>query len=246
MKAGWENLGDVAGQIRIKLQTAWDNVKKWWDNVKTLSNVNINIPDIRNSIQTAWNNVKTWWQNNNLLSQIRMNVPDIIGTVRTAWNNLVSWWNNNKPNLSAISANIKLPHLTVTWNTTSSAAKMLQKLGLNGFPNFTVSYYAQGGFPEDGWFRASQGEIMGQFDNGKSVVANNKQITQGISDAVYEGNRENNNLLRQEITILRQQNEMLQRLYEKETGISANALFSSVQQSADEYYRKTGNPAFAI
>jgi hypothetical protein len=44
--------------------------------------------------------------------------------------------------------------------------------------------FANGGFPEDGWFRAKHGEMMGKFDNGKSVVANNKQITTGISEAV--------------------------------------------------------------
>ena len=51
--------------------------------------------------------------------------------------------------------------------------------------NIKVKRYATGGFPEDGWFRASHGEIMGQFDNGQSVVANNQQITGGIADAVY-------------------------------------------------------------
>lgn len=56
--------------------------------------------------------------------------------------------------------------------------KMLKKYGLN------YETYANGGFPEDGWFRARHGEIMGKFDNGKSVVANNKQITTGISEAV--------------------------------------------------------------
>jgi hypothetical protein len=56
--------------------------------------------------------------------------------------------------------------------------KMLKKYGLN------YETYANGGFPEDGWFRARHGEMMGKFDNGKSVVANNKQITTGISEAV--------------------------------------------------------------
>jgi phage-related protein len=44
--------------------------------------------------------------------------------------------------------------------------------------------YASGGFPEDGWFRASHGEMLGRFDNGQSVVANNEQITDGIAQAV--------------------------------------------------------------
>ena len=49
-----------------------------------------------------------------------------------------------------------------------------------------VPMYASGGFPEDGWFRASHGEIMGRFDNGHSVVANNSQITDGIAQAVSQ------------------------------------------------------------
>ncbi|MBE6139287.1 MAG: hypothetical protein E7174_02105 [Firmicutes bacterium] len=50
-----------------------------------------------------------------------------------------------------------------------------------------INAYANGGFPEDGWFRANHGEIMGKFDNGKSVVANNMQITEGIKQAVMQG-----------------------------------------------------------
>ena len=51
---------------------------------------------------------------------------------------------------------------------------------------FGIPTYATGGFPEDGWFRASHGEIMGTFDNGQSVVANNDQITNGIAQAVSQ------------------------------------------------------------
>ena len=59
-------------------------------------------------------------------------------------------------------------------------------LGLTYNP-FKIKGYATGGFPEDGWFRASHGELMGKFDNGKSVVANNNQITDGIEEASYRG-----------------------------------------------------------
>lgn len=47
-----------------------------------------------------------------------------------------------------------------------------------------VKTYATGGFPEDGWFRASKGEFMGQFDDGTSYVANNQQIQKAISAEV--------------------------------------------------------------
>lgn len=45
--------------------------------------------------------------------------------------------------------------------------------------------FATGGFPEDGLFFANHGELVGKFSNGKTAVANNEQITQGISAAVY-------------------------------------------------------------
>ena len=59
------------------------------------------------------------------------------------------------------------------------------KQAMSGTFSF-MQTYATGGFPEDGWFRANQGEIMGKFDNGKSVVANNEQITAGIANGVRQ------------------------------------------------------------
>ena len=60
-----------------------------------------------------------------------------------------------------------------------------------GFGNMKIhfpKFFARGGFPdiEDGWFRASHGEMLGKFDNGQSVVANNEQIVDGIRQGVYE------------------------------------------------------------
>lgn len=57
---------------------------------------------------------------------------------------------------------------------------------INGSYSLKFQSYATGGFPEDGWFRASHGEYMGKFDNGQSVVANNEQITNGIAMGVRE------------------------------------------------------------
>ncbi|MCI7068670.1 MAG: hypothetical protein MR990_03255, partial [Mollicutes bacterium] len=61
---------------------------------------------------------------------------------------------------------------------------LIEFLKKNGIATNNPILFANGGFPEDGWFRANHGEMMGKFDNGKSVVANNKQITTGISEAV--------------------------------------------------------------
>mgnify|MGYP007054436995 FL=1 len=48
-------------------------------------------------------------------------------------------------------------------------------------PTFQV-----GGFPEDGLFMANHNELVGQFSNGKTAVANNEQIVDGISQGVRQ------------------------------------------------------------
>lgn len=52
---------------------------------------------------------------------------------------------------------------------------------------FDIPKYIGGGFPEDGLFFANHNELVGQFSNGKTAVANNDQIISGIRQAAYEG-----------------------------------------------------------
>ena len=46
--------------------------------------------------------------------------------------------------------------------------------------------FKNGGFVEDGMFTMSRGEIIGDFDDGTTVVANNMQIIEGIRQGVYD------------------------------------------------------------
>lgn len=48
-----------------------------------------------------------------------------------------------------------------------------------------VPAFATGGFPEDGMFYANSGELVGRFSDGRTAVANNAQIIEGIENAVY-------------------------------------------------------------
>ena len=221
------------------LSDLWANAKKWWTtNAKLPKIKSPMIDDIVNTLSTAWSKAKKWWSSKGSLSKISVSFPDIKKTAQSAWNSLKSWWNKN--------VKLKIPKLNfqVSYKEPSGTIQkaVVKALSLKGWPS--LQFFATGGFPEDGTFRASHGEIMGRFDNGQSVVANNKQITDGISAAVYQGNKENNALLRQELELMRTQNELLSRILEKETGISSRDLFNSVRQSAREYNRMTGNPAF--
>lgn len=50
-----------------------------------------------------------------------------------------------------------------------------------------IPQFASGGFPEDGLFLSNHNELVGKFSNGKTAVANNEEITEGIRRAVVEG-----------------------------------------------------------
>lgn len=81
------------------------------------------------------------------------------------------------------SLSIPLPHLEIGWDEHS--------IGNMSFstPNFNVNWYARGGFPTNGeMFIANEAgpEMIGKMGN-RNVVANNKQITQGIKAAVVDG-----------------------------------------------------------
>lgn len=74
------------------------------------------------------------------------------------------------------------------WNDIADTLNGEYQIGGGTFRIHLPRFYATGGFPdpEDGWFRASHGEMLGKFDNGQSVVANNEQIVDGIRQGVYE------------------------------------------------------------
>lgn len=109
----------------------------------------------------------------------------------------------------------------------------LPMIGVQPFAVGAVPQFATGGFPkEDGLFYANHTELVGKFSNGKTAVANNEQITEGIRLAAYMG-------VKQAMA---------------ESGGSANVtfqvegdphgLFRVVRKEADYYLKRTGSPAF--
>ena len=51
---------------------------------------------------------------------------------------------------------------------------------------YKVKKFEKGGIIEDGLFTMNRGEIAGKFNNGKSVVANNQQITEGFARSITQ------------------------------------------------------------
>lgn len=152
--------------------------------MKTMKNRDINV-NIDPKLRKGWYNaVKTQLQQKKFSLNVNASINNVTeGKLKSS----VKSMDGRKVNYGKLTAAINNAKNRVTIgqqgqifvsHAEKSLIKMLKKYGLN------YETYANGGFPEDGWFRARHGEMMGKFDNGKSVVANNKQITTGISEAV--------------------------------------------------------------
>lgn len=152
--------------------------------MKNMKNRDINV-NIDPKLRKGWYNaVKTQLQQKKFSLNVNASINNVTeGKLKSS----VKSMDGRKVNYGKLTAAINNAKNRVTIgqqgqifvsHAEKSLIKMLKKYGLN------YETYANGGFPEDGWFRARHGEIMGKFDNGKSVVANNKQITTGISEAV--------------------------------------------------------------
>lgn len=79
---------------------------------------------------------------------------------------------------------MQLNDLISSYNTFQQNMNNMNYYGSGG-GDYYIPAYASGGFPEDGLFFANHNELVGGF-NGKTAVANNQEITDGIRNAVYD------------------------------------------------------------
>lgn len=94
--------------------------------------------------------------------------------------------------------------------------------------------FADGGFPEDGLFFANSGEMVGGFSNGKTAVANNAQIVEGIKQGVKDAMIETNTLVRGIY------NEMGECDNSSSIGFDKSQFVSWLMPEVDNYNRRRG------
>lgn len=70
------------------------------------------------------------------------------------------------------------------WNSIADKLNGEHEVAGSSF-KINLPKFATGGFPEDGLFMANRHELVGEFSNGKTAVANNAQIVEGIQAGVY-------------------------------------------------------------
>lgn len=101
----------------------------------------------------------------NLMNGVLSVAENAFNRIRNAYNDMLS---NLKSSASSVSISSSG---TVTYNKMKSVS---------------IPKFASGGFPEDGLFFANSTELVGRFANGKTAVANNDQIIQGVAQGVYD------------------------------------------------------------
>ena len=237
--------------ISAKITAIWGTVvaylKERWQAVKS-------------AVTSAWNKVAAWWEENiygnikGAWDAVKKFFSDLFKPISDAWNSVKGFWATN------IYGQIK-----AAWDSVSSffsgvfepIKKAVDWLGqVFGFNGKTISFdvfatifktdggssgghgFAKGGFPESGqlfWAREAGPELVGTM-GGRTAVANNSQIVDGIRAGVRDANSEQN-------ALLIQQNELLRAILEKDNTVrfgASVALARTVRQSLDMYSKVGG------
>lgn len=159
-KETWETLGK---SMEDGLSTAFTNFTNWWNNT----------------------GFKNWWDNDvlphfdskkwefeGIQKGLSASFSKAISAVKKLWNSFADWVNEN-----------------LTWHVDPLVIKGITlfdgvDIHLAKVPKFNIPQYSIGGFPEDGLFYSNHNEMVGQFTNGQTAVANNEQIVEGIKSGV--------------------------------------------------------------
>ena len=144
------------------------------------------LSDVKKEANQKWEDIKSWF-NDKIAPKLTMSYwteklsglkDGIIESIGEMANTCISLING------VIGALNELANFS--WDGLEIGGKTIIKGGeVTLFEIPTIPKFAGGGFIEDGLFTMNQGEIAGKFTNGKSVVANNEQIVEGISAGVY-------------------------------------------------------------
>ncbi|MDO4327131.1 MAG: hypothetical protein Q4E24_14045 [bacterium] len=184
-----DTLSGLWDEVKETIEEKWNAIREWfaeiWQKIKDIFNPEEMLDVGKSFMNKLFDGMKAVWED---ITGWLSGIGEAIGN---AFDNIVSGVKNMfKKGKEEAEEELEA----------SGSSKSSKKSSSGSSPKWT-SYsspatgpgkalgFATGGFPEDGWFRASHGEILGKFDNGKSVVANNMQITEGISKAVQSGMR---------------------------------------------------------
>ena len=200
---------ELYNTIKTSLKSKWDETVLQW----------------KTDIQNWWNeHVAKWFTKEKWTTGLggikegfKAAFDAAVEAAKEIWNNFARWLNEK---------------LTFTIDPINVMGKNVYgggEISLGKIPTFE-----SGGFPDRGQlFIANEAgpEMIGRFGR-RSVVANQDQITDGIANAVYAANTEQNQLLRE-------QNDLLRAILAK-PGVNKDDVLDLWRSGAGEYKKQTG------
>lgn len=259
--------------VSTAFKVLWSTVKSVWVVVSGWFKEHVTTPiknafsSAKESIQKAfsaaktaitgvWNSVSSWFKEHvttpikNAFSKMKESVTEIFSKL---WNSVKSGVSGAMNSViarieSAINSLIRGVNKVLSgFNNVVSIAAKVAGVDWSGVDLVKevklprVKAYATGGFM-DKYSIATVGEnglpeLMGTV-GGKPAVAGSQEIT-GIKDAI-------NSTSAQEVSLLRQQNQLLQAILQKKFGITTNDIGKAARDYGREYYNRTGDNAYVF
>ena len=208
----------ISNFVGDKVSAAVSLAKSGWTTISSF---------VGDKVSTAVSLAKRGWSN--ISSFVGSSVTVGISLVKSGWTTIKNWIGDLTASLK-----ITLPKIRIKW----SNAEVL---------GATVKYpsgfecYAQGGFPAMGQMfvaREAGPELVGTIGN-RTAVVNNDQIVASVSQGVYEANSEQN-------ALLREQNNLLRKLLEKDTNVTAVVGTGDVISGFERKNRRDGRTVVPV
>lgn len=198
----WLNISQKAsetwGNIKTSASTTWSEINTTvstkWSEIKTTigekwaeikSDASTTFSTVESSIATAWDNVSS-------------KITEVSSSI---WNTLSGWWEDIKGLFSGLDGYLSGIKESVSnaWDTVSGVASNIGGAIADGVSNAwdwatDIMGFADGGFPATGQLfiaREAGAELVGNI-GGRTAVANNDQIVEGIYQGVLAAMRDAN------------------------------------------------------
>jgi hypothetical protein len=187
--------------------------------------------------KNAWTGIKDIFTGiwDTLEDVVRSPLNAVLALFEGVANGIIDAWNYIKESINSISFDI--PDWVPSWagggshfgfNLEMSSHVSIPRFEIGGYPDKASLFWAgENGVPE----------MLGTV-GGKTAVAGGEEIT-GIREEIRSTADE-------EIALLRQQNQLLQAILQKEFGITQNDIGKSARNYAKEYFDRTGKPAYVF